>query len=404
MLYFIENLKEYYHCLKTHQYMKSPYFYLTILALFAASCGGSSEETYPEDLDGKRALLKEKQAAMQELSKTVAQLESEIKTLDTNNQGNFAVVTTEKIKKTDFIKYTEVQGSVEADDLVAIASETGGRILELYIKEGQSITKGKLVAKLDLEAIEKQKAELQKQLELANDLFERQKRLWEQEIGSEVQYLQAKNGKERLEKALESLDLQLSKSSVYAPASGVVEVLNLKSGEIAAPGAPIALLLNTSKVKIVADVPETLIRSVRQGEKVNASIPALDWEREVVITSIARTIDKNNRTLKVEAEIQNGNGLIKPNLLATMLIKQYTKKDAVVVSIDLVQQEIGGKHFVYIVQEEGNNKLAKKVYVELGETYKNNVVIEKGLEGNEELVLKGSKSLVENSPIQIASN
>lgn len=404
MLYFTKNLKEYHHYSKTHQYMESPYFYLTVVALVVASCGGSSEETYPQDLEGKKALLKETQAAVQELSKTVAQLESEIKTLEPNNQSNFAVVTTEKIKKTDFAKYTEVQGSIEADDLVTIASETGGRILELYIKEGQSITRGKLVAKLDLEAIEKQKAELQKQLELANDLFERQKRLWEQEIGSEVQYLQAKNGKERLEKALESLDLQLSKSSVYATASGVVEVLNLKAGEIAAPGAPIALLLNTSKVKIVADVPETLIRSIRQGEKVNASIPALDWEKEVAITSIARTIDKNNRTLKIEAEVPNGDGLIKPNLLATMLIKEYTKKDAIVISIDLIQQEIGGKDFVYIVHQEGENKVAKKVYVELGKTYRNNVVIEKGLEGNEELVLKGSKSLVENSPIQIASN
>ncbi|NJK84159.1 MAG: efflux RND transporter periplasmic adaptor subunit, partial [Saprospiraceae bacterium] len=239
--------------------MKSPYFYLTVIALIVASCGGSSSEViYPEDLAGKQALLKEKQAAMQELAKTIAQLESEIKTLDPDNQDNFAVVTTEKIKKTDFNKYAEIQGTIEADDLVAIASETGGRILELYIKEGQAVAKGKLVAKLDLEAIEKQKAELQKQLELANDLFVRQKRLWEQEIGSEVQYLQAKNGKERLEKALESLDLQLSKSSVYAPTAGVVEVLNLKAGEIAAPGAPIALLLNTSKVKIVADVPETL--------------------------------------------------------------------------------------------------------------------------------------------------
>ncbi len=385
--------------------MKSPYFYLTVLALLVASCGGSSSEAiYPEDLAGKKALLKEKQAALQELSKTVAQLESEIKTLEPDNQNNFAVVTTEKIRKSDFVKYTEVQGNIEADDLVAIASETGGRILELYIKEGQSVSKGKLVAKLDLEAIEKQKAELQKQLELANDLFERQKRLWEQKIGSEVQYLQAKNGKERLEKALESLDLQLSKSNVYAPASGVVEVLNLKAGEIAAPGAPIALLLNTSKVKIVADVPETLIRSIRQGEKVNVSIPALDWEKEVAITSIARTIDKNNRTLKVEAEVPNSNGMIKPNLLATMLIKEYTKKDAIVISIDLIQQEISGKDFVYIVHQEGENKVAKKVYVELGKTYRNNVVIEKGLAGNEELVLKGSKSLVENSPIQIASN
>ena len=132
------------------------------------------------------------------------------------------------------------------------------------------------MAKVDLEQVEKQIAELETQLELANDLYDRQKRLWDQEIGSEVQYLQAENNKKRLEKALESIKLQLSKEEVYAPISGIVEMLIVNAGEIAGPGAPIAQILNTNKVKIVADVPETLISAVNRGERVVAAIPALD--------------------------------------------------------------------------------------------------------------------------------
>lgn len=377
-------------------------FFIGILFSLIYACGApATEETYPQDLEGKRVLLKEKQGELKAISEVIKQLESEIEALDSTVTDKSFAVTTQPLTKTTFVHYTEVQGSIEADDLVAIASETGGRILELRIKEGQNITKGQLVAKLDLESVEKQIAELETQLELANDLYARQQRLWEQKIGSEVQYLQAKNNKERLEKGLETIKLQLSKSSVYAPISGVVEMLNTKTGEIAAPGAPIAMILNTSKVKIVADVPETLIRAIRKGEKVQATIPALDWENTVTVTEIARSIDKNNRTLQVEAEITNSNGLVKPNLLATMQIKDYEQKDAIVVPIELVQQEIGGADFVFVVETNGSGRIAKKVYVETGRTYKNNVVVEKGLQGNEELVVKGAQTLVDNALIEV---
>ncbi|NJL74056.1 MAG: efflux RND transporter periplasmic adaptor subunit [Saprospiraceae bacterium] len=336
-------------------------FFIIILFSFLYACGTSStEETYPQDLEGKRTLLKEKQGELKAISEVVKQLESEIEALDSTVADKSFAVTTQPLTKTTFTHYTEVQGSIEADDLVTIASETGGRILELRIKEGQNVNKGQLVAKVDLESVEKQIAELETQLELANELYTRQQRLWEQKIGSEVQYLQAKNNKERLDKSLETIKLQLSKSSVYAPISGVVEMLNTKTGEIAAPGAPIAMILNTSKVKIVADVPETLIRAIRKGEKVQATIPALDWENTVTVTEIARTIDKNNRTLQVEAEITNSGGLVKPNLLATMQIKDYEQKDAIVIPIELVQQEIGGADFVFVVETNGSGRIAKK--------------------------------------------
>ncbi len=381
--------------------MKSLYCFI-VAAVLLVSCGAPSAEegSYPEDLEGKRALLKEKKLEMRALSKMVAQLEEEIGILDPASNEKVPVVTTVQVQRKDFAHFTEVQGAVEAEDLVAISSETGGRIIDLRIKEGQSIRKGQLVAKLDLESVEKQIAELDIQLDLAKDLYERQKRLWDQEIGSEVQYLQAKNNKERLEKALETIQLQLEKAEVYAPASGVIETLNLKAGEIAAPGAPIAMILNTDRVKIVADIPETLIRSVSKGAFVEASIPSIDWEKEVRITDLGRTINPVNRTLKVEAVVVN-NGMIRPNLLSIMLIKDYEEKNVVIIPRELVQQEVGGRDFVYIKDSSKDGTIAKKIYIKTGKSYESEVIITEGLQGGEELIVKGSRSLAANDLIKI---
>lgn len=376
------------------------YFFIAGLLLASCSAPEAEEATYPEDLAGKRALLKQKKLEAREIAKLVTQLEEEIGELDPASNEKIPIVTTAKVERGDFAHYSEIQGSVEADDLIAISSEIGGRILDLRIKEGQSVRKGQLVAKLDLESVEKQIAELETQLDLANELYERQKRLWDQEIGSEVQYLQAENNKKRLEKSLETIQLQLEKQEVYAPASGVIEMLNLKAGEIVAPGAPIAMILNTNRVKIVANVPETLIRSIRKGAFVEATIPAIDWEKEVRITDLGRTIDPANRTLKVEAAVVN-NGMIRPNLLSTMLIKDYEEKDVVMLPIDLVQQEVGGKDFVFVKQDGQETAVAQKVYIKTGRSYKGQVIVTEGLQGGEELIVKGSRSLAANEPIKV---
>ncbi|MEM9846829.1 MAG: efflux RND transporter periplasmic adaptor subunit [Bacteroidota bacterium] len=380
--------------------MRKIFILLTTASLFLlAACGSAEEESAePVTLEEKRTVLKEKQAAYRTLSKEIEALQAEIEELDPV-AVKLPVVTTQKVERTNFAHYTDVQGSVEAEDLVSISSETGGRVIDLRIREGQSVRKGQLVAKVDLESVAKQIAELETQLQLANDLYERQKRLWDQEIGSEVQYLQAKNNKERLEKAIESVQLQLSKNEVYSPVSGVVEMLIVKAGEIAAPGAPIAQILNTSKVKVVANVPETLIRAVGKGSRVTAQVPALDWEKEVRITEVARAIDKTNRTLKIEADV-SGAGL-KPNLLATMRIKDSEQNDVVTIPLELVQQEVGGKSYVLIQEKGKESDIAKKVYVKTGDSYEGDIVIESGLQGGENIIVKGSRSVNDGQGIKV---
>ncbi|MCB0682256.1 MAG: efflux RND transporter periplasmic adaptor subunit, partial [Saprospiraceae bacterium] len=358
-------------------------------------------EGSPVDLEGKKALLNEKKTALTTLEHEVAQLEKEIAELDPSTKTKRTPVTTIQLERRDFEHFIDIQGTVQSDERINISSETGGRILDLKVQEGQTVSKGQLVALLDLEQIEKQIAEVQTSLDLAQEVYERQKRLWDQNIGSEIQYLQAKNNKERLEKSLETLQFQLDKSKVYAPISGVVETVVLKAGELAGPGAPIVQVLNTNQVKVVAEVPENYLQAIRKGEWVTVKFPALDTEQKARVSLIGSTINPGNRTFSVEVDLSNPRGLLKPNLLAIMLLNDYSQTAAVVVPLEVVQQEVGGKSYVFVKGEGQDGALAKKVYVKTGQTYRGEVVITNGLTGEEELILEGARGLADQEPIEI---
>ncbi len=373
-----------------------------LLALAACSSTSSDEGAIPKSLEGKKALLKEKQLDLKNLTAMIAQLEQEIAALDPNSKQQFRrIVTTIPVQRSNFEHFVDIQGSVQADDVVGVSSESSGRILRLTVKEGDQVRRGQLIAELDLEQLQKQIAEVEKSLELANTVYERQKRLWEQNIGSEIQFLEAKNGKERLEKSMETLRFQLSKSKVYSPVTGIVDRLALQSGEMASPGMPIIQVLNPNKLKVVANVPENYLRAVKQGEKVRVSFPALGQEQEARVTLIGSTIDPANRTFEVEAVISSANGLLKPNLLAIMSIKDYEQPNAVSIPLETVQQEVSGQNFVFIKEEGAQGAFAKKVHVATGRNYKGNIIIEEGLNGGEELILEGARGLAENELIQV---
>lgn len=377
---------------------------LLLLTFLLAACSNASqtEEEIPSDLEGKKSLLREKRAQLQELTTEIAQLEEDIAELDPSiSAQQKRLVTTTAIEKKDFQHFAEIQGSVEADDFIDVTSETAGILLEMPWKEGDYIKKGQLVGRLDLEQLNKQIAEVEKSLELANIVYERQSRLWEQNIGSEMQYLEAKNNKERLEKTKETLEFQLTKSQIHSPASGVVENVVRKAGELASPGAPIIQILNTSRLKVVADVPENLLRSVKRGDLVTVQYPAINEEQQARVSRIGRTIDEANRTFEVEVNVGNYKGLLKPNLLAIMLINDYTNEDAIIVPLDAVQQEVGGKKFVFVTEKSEDGPVAKKVYVQTGESYRGEIVITSGLNGDETLILDGSRGLANNEPVQV---
>jgi len=361
------------------------------------------EADAPMDLAGKKTLIKEKQTELRTLQKEIAKLQIEIDSLNpaAMKEKPRTLVTTQIVEPTNFERFIELQAAVEAEDMVGASSETGGRITSLLAKEGQYVKKGALIATTDLETVNKQIAELDKSLELAVDVFNRQKRLWDQNIGSELQFLQAKNSKERLEASLETVKHQLTKGNVYAPISGIVEVVVTKSGEMAMPGAPIVQILNTSRVKIAADVPEKFLRNVRQGEMMTVKIPALDIEKKGRVSMVGRTINAANRTFKVEVNLSNSNGLLKPNLLATMLLNDFSEKNAITVPLELVQQEVSGKDYVFVKKEGEEGAMAEKIYVTTGESYDGNIIILEGLKGGEEIIVSGARGMVDEALIKI---
>lgn len=373
------------------------------IALLLTSCiGGGTDET-PTDLEGKKTYLAQKRAELNQLTLEVAQLESEIAKEDPSFlTKKVTLVTTSPIARSNFEHFVEIQGSVEADDMVDVASETSGRIISLKVKEGDAVRRGQLVAELDLEALKKQIAELETSLDLANTVYERQKRLWDQNIGSEIQYLEAKNNKERLEKSLETLQFNLGKAKVYAPISGVVENEVLQPGELASPGMPIVQILSTSRLKVKASVPENYLKDLSTGQAVKISVPALEWETDARVSQIGRVIDPANRTFEIEVQLSGNQQKLKPNLLAYVYFKDHEENDVVTIPLDRVQEEVGGKKYVFVVDHSGEKPIAQKVYVQTGRTNGDGeVVITSGLEGDEELIMEGARGLVDKDLIEI---
>lgn len=383
--------------------MKNIKYLIPVLALLLTACQPqtTSDSEAPQDLEGKKALLVEKRAALQTLTEEVEQLEKEIAELDPNMAPNRSLVTTFPLEKQRFERFTEIQGNVESALSAAAAAEVGGRVMRITVEEGDRVREGQLIAELDLEQINKQMAELEKSLELAEDIYARQERLWNQNIGSEIQYLESKNNVERLRKSMETLEFQLTKSKVYAPISGVVDMVSLEPGELASPGVPIVQILSTGRLQVVADLPENYLQTVKRGDQVLVSYPSIAYEQEARISLIGSTIDPANRTFKIEVNTGNPGGKLKPNLLAVVKVKEYEEEEAIVIALDLIQQEVGGKKYVMIAEQAAEILVARKVYVTTGESYDGKVVVITGLEGNENIIERGARGLAEGEPLEI---
>ncbi|MEL6140589.1 MAG: efflux RND transporter periplasmic adaptor subunit, partial [Bacteroidota bacterium] len=292
--------------------------YILLLALLAA-CSVTTEEvtTIPEDLAGKRELLKAKRTELRELKGFLEELEAAIAEQDPDFAPKSALVTATTIKSSDFNSYATIQATVKANETAFASGELAGQILKLTVDEGDYIRRGQLIATLDVEPIEKQRAELETAIELAKTVYERQERLWNQNIGSEIQYLEAKNNYERLQKSLEGFDTNLAKRNVYAPITGTVDMVNLRAGETAMPGAPIVTILSTNDLKIVADAPEEYLTKFRRGQRVKVNIPTLESSFNANVSQIGKTVDPANRTFEVDVAVpRNQANRLKANLLA----------------------------------------------------------------------------------------
>ncbi len=377
-------------------------FTYALLSLLLVGCGNSVQTDVKDmSIEEQASLLKEKKNQLKVLSDEITELES---VLASNGQttGNerIPVVTAVEAQIGDFKHFVEVQGVVIAEDLVQVTSEIPGRIKQLFIKEGDRVTKGQKIAALDLESLGKQLDELQTALELAQTVYDKQKRLWEQNIGSEIQFLEAENGVERLKKSIATLEFQISKGIIFAPRGGVIEQVLLQTGEMAGGGMPIVQILDDNQLKVEGNVPETLLKSVGIGDEVEVEFPILEEKVKGVIRQIGRVIDPSNRTFKIEIDIPNQKWL-KPNLLAFIMINDYSELEVLKVPLDLVQQDVSGDRYIMVMEEKGGSHLAVKRVVETGPAFGGEIVVRSGINASEMLIKEGARSLIDGQKITL---
>jgi len=360
-------------------------FSLITIALFTLSCGEEVKNNSVDDLNSKKIEITNQ---IDSLSKELKVVEKELAKL--NPDTKLSLITTIPVKKDVFKHYVEVQGSVKADKNIEIRPELGGTVKAIYVKEGQKVSAGQTLIQLDEDAIKNNISEVNTQLALAKTTFERQKRLWNQKIGSEIQYLQAKTQKESLENNLESLLTQAKKMKIIAPFSGIVDEIFPKNGELTSPQAPVVRLINLDKVYIEADITESFLPVVKKDSEVLVYFPTLGNEIVSKIAQIGNYINPDNRSFKTRINISNKDQSIKPNLLADIKVLDF-KSIGIIIPSTLVQQDQTGQNFVFTISSENDENIVVKKIITIGKEYDHQIFVSEGLNENDVLINEGAR-------------
>lgn len=374
--------------------MKTNLTFLTFaILLLVVSCAPK------DDLSIKKEELAKMKSDAAALRTSIETLEKEISVLDpefAKENRKSILITTVNAENRHFEHFVEFTGSVLSKKNVSISGEVLGRIQEIMAVEGMRVTKGQVLAKIDAESILRNIDEVEKQLELATILFEKQERLWNQQIGTEIQYLEVKNRKESLQKNLATLKTQQSKTLVRAPFSGTVETVQVRLGEFVQPGIPMFQFVGDSDLFIEADISEKYVGLIKRGDAVEVNFPSVEKSLSAKISSVGAIINPNNRTFKVEIAVPSSEYL-KPNMISVIKIKDYENKTAITVPNYLILQDNKGD-YVFTV----NESMSKKRYIKRGKTYKEVTEVLEGLTGSEVLIDKGFREVGDNFIVNIA--
>lgn len=360
-------------------------------AILLAACNNTTKS----DDESKRKELQKFKQQKNELEAKIQVLENELAGSRTDESVKVSVT---ELNSQMFERFIEVTGKVEADLDVNVSPESSGVINDVLVTEGQYVSKGQVLGRLRTDALERTLDELSVQLNLAETNFNRLKNLWDQNIGSEMQFLQARAEKEGLEKRIESMKAQLAMSEIKSPVDGVVDIVFQKKGEMGSPQIPFAKVLNVSNIRIYADVSESYLTSINQNDRVSVRFPALDLEMTAPITRIGNTIDPNNRTFRVRIDMRNPDRLIKPNLISIIKIRDYVSEEAIVVPTLLIKEDFRGK-YAFIVENNGNSQVARKVHVETGVTQNNRTEVVKGLAEGMLIISEGHNQVADGTPV-----
>lgn len=368
---------------------------LIITAAVFISCGEEIKKSSISDLNSEKATLINQ---IDSLNKQLKIVENQLLKLDTAKKLH--VVTVLPVKNEIFKHYIEIQGVVQADKNIEINPEMGGTVTAIYIKEGQRVSAGQTLIQLDDSSIKNSINELTTQLNLAKTTFDRQERLWNQKIGSEMQYLQAKAQKEGLENNLASLKTQAKKMKIIAPFSGIVDEVFPRIGELTSPQMPTVRLLNLDNVYVEADITETYLPVVKAGTETILSFPSINKEVESKITQVGNYINPDNRSFKVRINVINKDNTIKPNLLANLKIVDF-KSEGLIIPSTLVQKDQNGNDYVFTLKTENNENIVIKKLVTISKEYNNEVFISEGLESTDTLINKGARIVKAGDNVKI---
>lgn len=361
-----------------------------VMAIVIASCGSKDKKAELEKLKAEYAQLGEK----------IKALETEISATDSTRVTKTKDVVVSELQTTEFNHYIDVQGYVAADESVDIRPTAQGRVTRVLVDEGDNVSAGQVLAEIDHDVLSKQLASLQPQYDLAVDVYNRQKRLWDQKIGSEIQLLQAQTQKEALGKQIESLKETIDLYVVKSPISGTVDFVGLKLGELASPGiVPAFTVINLSGLKVEAEIAESYSSKVKKGNNVLLHFPDLNKDTEAKISFVERSISPMTRSFKIEADLSGDNSDYHPNMVSVLRIVDYTNPNAIVVPVNAVQT-VNNENFVYTAIIEGNKSIARKVKVSTGLSYDGKIEILSGLQANDKVVVSGQNELADGMSIK----
>lgn len=381
---------------------------LSIALVTLASCGGGNQQSLDEliaqgDLEAIRERKNELSEQQKSLDGQIRAIDSAIAMLDPDE--NYPLVSALEIQKEVFTHYLELQGNVKTKQNVLIYPEMAGTLEKVYVQEGQRVQKGQLLATIDDGGLSSQLEQLKTQQELSKTTFERQKRLWEQNIGSEIQYLQAKTNYEAQQNAVKQLQSQLEKSAIRAPFTGIIDDVIKDEGTVVSPGAEseVFRIVNLSEMYINVEVPERYLGSVTNGKEVKVFFPVLG---DSVVTRVRTTgnfINPNNRSFTAEIPVPNKDGAFKPNLTARVRINDYTNEEALLIPQSIISENAEGEQYVYIAEkiEGGEISQVKKSIIHTGRTQGAQVEVLAGLSAGELVIREGARSVKDGQKVEL---
>ena len=387
--------------------MKTIYTVVIATILFI-SCGEKKGQTIEEiiatnDISKIKAKKVEIESVQQGYSDQLKKLNEKIDALDTNKK--VPLITTFKAKEEVFTHYLELQGNVATKQNVLIYPEMPGILEKVYVKEGQSVKKGAILAKIKDGGMSQQLSQLETQVELAKTIYERQKRLWDQKIGSEMQYLQSKTNYLAQQKSVEQIKTQLEKTEIIAPFTGVIDAVFKEEGTVVAPGqgAEIFRIINLNNMYISTEVPERYIASVTKNKKVKVEFPVLGESLLSSVRQVGSFINPNNRSFKIEVPVANKSGNIKPNLTAKLQINDYTNLKAILIPQGIISENAQGEQFVYVIKDKNanNEAVAQKVIIKTGKTQGDLIEVLANLAPGTEIIKEGARSVNNGQTVKV---